>query len=137
MVDAMRSERGRVLRGRVVYISARVVLLALRIVFFLPTSVVCFVLHGRFRPARRRLPQPVRVLLLNAKTLAYIAGSGEITPAHLQAALDAGSELLPRCGFGGIRFSTDAASLWKRAVTAAGGLNAAAIDHLRDALASP
>ena len=132
----MRSEKGRVFRGRLVYISVQVVVRSLRVVLFLPLSVLRFGLHGRLRPQRSRPPRSIYVFQRNARTLAYIAGSTEITRTHLQAALDVGGELLPPCGFRGIPFSTEAAHLWDRAIDAAGGWNAAAIDHLRTALAS-
>ena len=93
------------LRGRLVYISLRVVVRSLRVVLVIPLSFLWFGLHGRFPPQRRRLPRPIYVLQRNARTLAYIAGCPEITPAHLQSALDVGGELLPPCGFRGIRFS--------------------------------
>lgn len=124
------------LRGRLVYISVQVVVRSLRVVLFIPLSFLWFGLQGRFPPRRSRLPRTIHVLQRNARTLAYIAGSTEITPAHLRAALDAGGELLPPCGFRGIPFSTEAARVWNRAIDAAGGWNAAVVDHLRTALAS-
>ena len=124
------------LRGRLVYVSLQVVVRSLRVVLFLPLSIWRFGLHGRFPPPRRRLPRPIHVFQRNASTLAYVAGSSEITRAHLQAALDAGGELLSPCGFRGIPFSTEAEHLWNRAIDRAGGWNAAAIDHLRAVLAS-
>ena len=136
MFDTMRSENMRRLRGRVVYVFFRGVFRILRVVFFLPISLLHFAVHRRFRPKRGRFPRSVGVFLWNASTLAYIAGSSEITLAHFQAAIDAGGELLPRCGWRSIRFSTEAERLWKIAIDAAGGLNEAALDHLRTALAS-
>ena len=50
----MRSEKGRVFRGRLVYISVQVVVRSLRVVLFLPLSVLRFGLHGRLRPQRSR-----------------------------------------------------------------------------------
>ena len=136
MLGRMRPEKWRMLRGRLVYISLRVVVRSLRVVLVIPLSFLWFGLHGRFPPQRRWLPRPIHVLQRNASTLAYIAGSPEITPAHLRSALGVGGELLPPCGFRGIPFSAEAARLWNRAIDAAGGWNAAAIDHLRTALAS-
>ena len=136
MLGTMRSEKWRMLRGRLVYIGLRVVARSLRVVLVIPLSFLWFGLHGRFPPQRSRPPRPIHVLQRNARTLAYIAGSSEITPAHLQSALDVGGELLPPCGFRGIPFSPEAAHLWNRAINAAGGWNAAAVDHLRTALAS-
>ena len=123
-------------RGRLVYVSLRIVARTLRVVLVIPLSFLWFGLQGRLPPQRRRRPRPIHVLQRNARTLAYLAGSSEITPAHLQSALDVGGELLPPCGFRGIPFSPEAARLWSRAIDAAGGWNAAAIHHLRTALAS-
>ena len=136
MLGTMRSEKWRMLRGRLVYIGLRVVARSLRVVLVVPVSFLWFRLHGRVPPQRSGPPRPIYVLQRNARTLAYIAGSPEITPAHLQNALDVGGELLPPCGFRGIPFSPEAARPWSRAIDAAGGWNAAAIDHLRAALAS-
>ena len=124
------------LRGRLVYISVQVVVRSLRVVLVLPLSFLWFGLHGRLPPRRNRPPRPLRVFQRNASTLAYIAGSTEITATHMRAALAVGGELLPPCGFRGIPFSTEAAHVWNRAIDAAGGWNAAAIEHLRAALAS-
>ena len=135
-MGTMRSEKQRMLRGRLVYISVLVLVRSLRVVLFLPLSFLWFGLHGRFPPQRERPPRPLRVFQRNARTLAYIAGATEITPAHLRRALDAGGEILPPCGFRAIPFSPEAGRLWSRAIDAAGGWNAAAIDHLRTALAS-
>lgn len=136
MLGTMRSEKWRMLRGRLVYISLRIVVRALRVTLVIPLSFLWFGLQGRFPPQRSRPPRPIYVLLRNARTLAYIAGSLEITPAHRRSALDVGGELLPPCGFRGIPFSPEAAGLWSRAIDAAGGWNAAAIDRLRTVLAS-
>ena len=74
---------------------------------------------------------------MNAQTAAHKRGAREITPADLQVAVDAGSEFLPRYGYRIPTYSADASRLVKDAVDSAGGrLNAAAIEHLRRALAS-
>lgn len=118
MLGTMRTGKWRMWRGRLVYISLRVVVRSLRVVLVIPLSFLWFGLHGRLPPQRSGPPRPIYVLLRNARTLAYIAGSPEITPAHLQGALDVGGELLPPCGFRGIPFSPEAARLWSRATDA-------------------
>ena len=74
---------------------------------------------------------------MNAQTAAHKRGAREITPADLQVAVNAGSEFLPRYGYRIPTYSADASRLVQDAIASAGGrLNAAAIEHLRRALAS-
>lgn len=106
-------------------------------VIFLPLTVWQLVRHGRFRRSRAWRSRPDACFWLNAQTAAHKRGASEITPADLQAAVDAGSKLLPRYGHYIPTYSADAACLVQDAVDSAGGrLNATAIEHLRTALVS-
>ena len=73
--------------------------------------------------------------MMNAQNLARKRGAGEIALADLQAAVDAGSEVLPGYGWHLLQFSAEAGRLLQDAIRSAGGLNATVVDHLRTTLA--
>ena len=74
--------------------------------------------------------------MMNAQNLARKRGAGEIALADLQAAIYAGSEVLPGYGWYLLQFSAEAGRLLQDAIRSAGGLNAMVVDHLRTTLAS-
>ena len=73
---------------------------------------------------------------MNAQRVALKRGAREITVADLQAAVDAGSELLLGYGCRLLQYSEDAGRFLQHAVHCAGGLNATMIDQLRTVLAA-
>ncbi len=124
----MNAERLHEVRRRALYLFRRCVTFPL-------VAVGQLFYHGRFFP--RRPSRPDAVFWLNAQTAAHKRGATEITPADLQVAVDAGSELQPRYGFSIPTYSADASRLVQDAIASAGGrLNVAAIENLRAALAS-